>query len=391
MVEILAIIKHFILDQTQQVKFHRHVLKVDNLDPRHKQLLEHIDMLYTLFPDKTDITPDELRVYIQSLHPSRDLTQTADLIDSVMAQDIGKEITQKLIAGMIEKHMASKIQAVTSAIVSNQKTGDLSRVDDIMQEFSDLVAGADRQDALQECDLSFEEAITFRAVDSGLNWPLGVLNRCIGGAEPSLGLVIARPDTGKTSFILNCLAYWASQIKTTEHNLLYCGNEEGIIGLKARMGVSLLGCDTIWAEENPAKFGAEVEKRGGGKVRFHGGVKSTRDVETLVKRYSPLVTVLDQLPKMVLPGNKAEGPMAIANVFGWFRESSQWITMDNINGSKTDVPGELDWGIGIGVLDEPGMEIARFINIFKNKQKHGKKGRDEVRFNVDKCRYTDKP
>jgi hypothetical protein len=38
MVEILAIIKHFILDQTQQVKFHRHVLKVDNLDPRHKQL-----------------------------------------------------------------------------------------------------------------------------------------------------------------------------------------------------------------------------------------------------------------------------------------------------------------------------------------------------------------
>jgi hypothetical protein len=409
MVEILAIIKHFILDQTQQVKFHRHVLKVDNLDPRHKQLLEHIDMLYTLFPDKTSITPDELRVYIQSLHPSRDLTSTGDLIDSVMAQDIGKEITQKLIAGMIEKHMASKIQAITSAIVSNQKTGGLTRVDDIMQEFSDLVAGADRQDALQECDLTFEEAITFRATDSGLLWPLGVLNRCIGGAEPSLGLIIARPDTGKTSFILNCLAYWASQIKATTHNLLYCGNEEGVIGLKARMGVSLLGCDTLWAEENAKKFGIEVEKRGGNRVRFHGGVKSTRDVETLVKRYNPLVTVLDQLPKMVLPGNKDEGPKGIANVFGWFRDKAnelqtcmfgvaqadvkagQWINMDNINGSKTDVPGELDWGIGIGMIDEVGMETARFVNIFKNKQKHGKKGRDEVRFNVDKCRYSDKP
>jgi hypothetical protein len=30
--EILAIIKHFMEDSEQQVKFHRHVMRIDNLD-----------------------------------------------------------------------------------------------------------------------------------------------------------------------------------------------------------------------------------------------------------------------------------------------------------------------------------------------------------------------
>ena len=406
--EILSIIKHFIQNSAQQVKFNRHVLMVDNLDPQHRELLKHIDEVYTLFPEKTALTPDELRVYIQSKFPSRDVTPMVDLIESCMTQTIGKEITEKLLHTMIERHMAAKILPICSAIVSNQKTGGLMKVDDIMQEYSDLVAGTDRPDALSDCDISFEDAIAFRAQDSGLLWPLGILNRCIGGAEPALGLVVARPDTGKTSFILNCLAYWASQIKSTDHQLLYCGNEEGIIGLKARMGVSLLGCDTEWAEQNPKIFGQKVVQRGGNKVRFHGGIRSTRDVETLVKRYKPVVTILDQLPKFVLPGNKDEGPKGMANVYGWFREKSQelstlmfgvaqagatakeWITMDDISGSKTDVPGELDWGFGIGISTEAAMEYVRFVNIFKNKMKHGKKGREQVTFNPVRCRYKDK-
>jgi hypothetical protein len=69
--------------------------------------------------------------------------------------------------------------------------------------------------------------------------------------------------------------------------------------------------------------------------------------------------------------------------------NKQWLTMDNINASKTDVPGELDWGIGIGSVDEQGMETVRFINIFKNKLKYGRKGRDQVSFTAETCRYKD--
>jgi hypothetical protein len=93
----------------------------------------------------------------------------------------------------------------------------------------------------------------------------------------------------------------------------------------------------------------------------------------------------------------------MANVYGWFREKAQmhntcmvgtaqadfksgiWITMNNINGSKTDVPGELDWGVGIGIDAEPGMETTRFVNVFKNK---GKTGQGSVQFDPDTCRYT---
>jgi len=384
------------------------MIRIDNLDKGQLGVLENIDELYQLFPEKSSLTVQEIKVYIRKKNPSRDMAYVDAIIDSSMAQSIGPEITKNLIEAVIERHMAAKIQGITAAIVSNQISGTLAGIDDIMLEYRDLVAMADRPDQLQDCDMSFQEAMEFRATDSGIKWPLKILNKCIGGVAPSLGLVIARPDVGKTSFILNCLAYFAHQFKGTDHQVLYCGNEEGIIGLKARCGVSLLGVETEWAEANTKAFGEQVTAKGGDSIRFHGGVKSVRDVETLVKRYSPVVVVADQIAKFKVPGNTVEGPAGLAIIYQWFRDKAQehstmfmgvaqadaaasnkqWVTMDNINASKTDVPGELDWGIGIGSVDESGMETARFINVFKNKLKYGRKGRDQVSFNAEQCRYT---
>ena len=407
---MLCILKHFLTDSTAQVKFNRHIKKIDNLERSHVELLDTIDELYTLFPEKLSLSKAEISVYFNKKYPSRDITYLMDVVDSSMATDIGPEITLKLIEGVIEFQLANKLTALTVPIITNQKTGGLyDGMNDILQEYSDLVTGADRPDQLQDCELSYEEAIKFRATDSGMPWPLTILNKLIGGIEPSLGLVIARPDIGKTSFMLNCMAYWASVLKNKGRQLLYCGNEEGISGLKARCGVSLLGVTTQWAEENPTEFGQQVNIRSGDCIRWHGGVRSTRDVETLVKRYDPVVTVLDQLPKFILPGNKAEGPQGLANVYGWFREKSQelstamfgvaqagftaqnkqWLTMEDINASKTDVPGATDWAFGIGYSNEPGMDDFRFFNIFRNKKKYGRKGRAQVKFNPDRCRYKD--
>jgi hypothetical protein len=405
--EILAVIKHFLESSEQQIKFHRHVMKIDNLDSGQQGVLESINEVYELFPDKTSITPDELKAFIKKKNPARETSYVADVIDSAVNTTIGPEVTQALIEVVIERHMAAKIQSITSPIVSNQKSGLLTGIEDVMEEYYDLCAMADRADQLQDCDMTFQEAIEFRATDSGIKWPLTVLNKCIGGVEPSLGLVIARPDTGKTSFILNCIAYFAHQLKGTDHQILYCGNEEGIMGLKARFGVSLLGVDTEWAESHAKAFGEQVSHKNGDCVRFHGGVRSTRDVETLIKRYNPIVTVADQIAKFKIPGNTEEGPTALASIYGKFRgfgqdystmvmgvaqadiKAGQWITMDNISGSKTDVPGELDWGVGVGLIDEPGLEMLRFINIFKNKMKYGRKGRGESTFTPETCRYKD--
>jgi hypothetical protein len=397
-------------NSTMQVKFHRHVMKLDNLERTQAEVLKTIDELYQLFPDKDSLTYEEVRAYLSKKNPSRDITYLTDVLQSAQQQNIGPEITQNLIEGLIEFQYAAKSAAISAPIISNQKRGSWhDGMVTLLGEYEELVTGLTKPDTLNDCEMSFEEAISFRAQDSGIKWPLSILNKCMGGVEPGLGLVIARPDTGKTSFILNCLAYFAAQIRGTDNQLLYCGNEEGIIGLKARCGVSLLGCTTEWAEQNPKPFGQEVSKRGGDAIRFHGGVKSTRDVETLVKRYEPLVTVADQIGKFRLPGRDVEGPQGLAEIYAWFRDMSQrlntmvigvaqadyksantqWLTMESINASKTDVPGELDWGVGIGFLFEQGMEMVRFINVFKNKNKYGRKGRDQVTFNPEKCRYKD--
>jgi hypothetical protein len=409
--EILSVIKHFLADSTLQVKFHAYVLDIDNLEPMHKQTLNNINEIYELFPDKTSITRDEYRVFIQDKFPSKDLTDHIDVIQSAINQNIGVEITKQLLESLIERQMATKLMACSSSIVSNQKSGGLAdKAEAILQDYHEMVSKADRPDQLADCDMSFEDAIIFRASDSGIQWPLPKLTKYLGGVEPCLGLVIARPDKGKTSFIMNCLAYWAHQLRGRPDQLLYCNNEEGIIGLKARFGVSLLGCETEWAELNPKRFGQEVNKKNGSCVRFHGGVKNVRDVEVLLKRYNPVVTILDQLPKFFIPGSKLEGPQAIAKVYEWFRgksqeystlmlgvaqagataDNKQWVNDMDINASKTDVPGELDIGIGIGAVKDPGMEDIRFFNIFKNKMKYGRKGRTEATFSPTTCRYKEK-
>jgi hypothetical protein len=366
-------------------------------------VLNNIDELYELFPEKDGLTADELRVYMLKKSPSRDMTHVNAIVTSALNQDIGPEITNTLLETVIERHMAAKIMAVCSPIVSNQKTGGLVQLEDVMGEYREMVTLLDRPDVLNDCDFTFQQAIEYTADDSGLRWPIAILNQCLGGAKPGLGLVIARPDTGKTSFILNCLAFFAYQLRGTDRQLLYCGNEEDIVNLKARTGVSLLGVEHDWAEKNAKAFGEQIGLKNGNCIRFHGGIRSTRDVETLIKRYEPVVTVLDQLPKFILPGNTAEGPAGLANVFGWFRDKAQvlstmmlgvaqadvksgiWVNMNNINGSKTDVPGELDWGVGVGFDDEAGMEMVRFVNVFKNK---GRKGRAQVAFDPERCRYT---
>lgn len=407
--EVLSVIKHFLLDSESQVKFHRHIKRIDNLDRGQAEVLDNINELYELFPEKKSITEAEIKAYITKKTPTKDTAHTFDIINSALQQTIGPEITQALIEAVIERHMAAKLMAICAPIVSNQKTGGLIETDDIMHEYRELCALADRPDQLQDCDVTFQEAIEFRAQDSGIRWPLTILNKCIGGVQPSLGLVIARSDTGKTSFILNSIAYFAHQLKGTGNQMLWCGNEEGIMGLKARLGVSLLGVTTEWAEQHPKEFGDAVSKKGGDCVRFHGGVRSTRDVEVLLKRYKPVVVVADQIGKFRLPGSKLEGPAALQETYGWFRDkgqehstmvlgvaqadvkahNTQWLNDVHINASKTDAPGELDFGIGIGFLLESGMESVRFINIFKNKNKYGRKGRAQVTFDPERCRYSD--
>jgi len=387
-------------------------MRIENLEKSHIEIFKVMDELYTLFPEKDSLTRAEVAAYFEHKYPSRDITYLMDVVDSALSVDIGKEVTLKLIEQVIEFQLSNKAMAMMMPIIGNQKTGGFYEgMEQIMQEYSDLVTLADRPDQLQDCPMSYEQAIRFRATDSGMPWPISILNKYIGGIEPGLGLVIARPDVGKTSFMINCFAKWSAYLAQVlqDGQLLYCNNEEGIEGLKARFGVSMLGVETEWAEQNPAEFGKQVMQRCKDNVRWHGGVKSTRDVETLVKRYKPKVTVLDQIPKFILPGNPDEGVKGLANMYGWFRDKAkelntamfgvcqagatahnkQYPTDMDIHASKTDVFGELDFGIGIGFVTDPGMEETRFINIFKNKKKYGRKGRGAVHFNADKCRYND--
>ena len=67
----------------------------------------------------------------------------------------------------------------------------------------------------------------------------------------------------------------------------------------------------------------------------------------------------------------------------------KWINLNNIHNSKVDIPGELDFAIGIGASDKEGEEDVRFFHVCKNKLHEGEKGKFTALFEYDKCRYED--
>ena len=207
--EILSIIKFFLTDSTQESKWHSTVKGLGNLERGHLQAITTINEIYNAFPGKTSISLQGYEAYVKSKFPSRDHTSAMDVVNSAMATTTGKAITEKLLGDLIERQCATKSAAINAAIVSNQKSGGwVEKQEELLQDYYEMVAGVDRPDQLQDCDISFEDAIIYRASDSGILWPIKMLTKYLGGVEPSLGLIIARPETGKTSFILNCLAYF---------------------------------------------------------------------------------------------------------------------------------------------------------------------------------------
>jgi hypothetical protein len=250
----------------------------------------------------------------------------------------------------------------------------------------------------------------------GMRWRLPSLNRALGSLRKgTLGVIQARPESGKTTFCASEFSYMAENLAADKGPVLWFNNEQEGEAVMLYVYRAALGITLEELLSNKAKWKAEYMRRLGDKLRVYDSAAISRDnIEKLCHRYKPSLIVVDQLDK--LKGFKADREdLMLGEVYQWSREmakewapvvgvcqagatahNKKWLDMNDMNNSKTAKAAECDFILGIGKSIDTGWEDFRFLHLSKNKclgdsdtNPELRHGRWEVKIDVRTARYKD--
>lgn len=274
--------------------------------------------------------------------------------------------------------------------------------------------------ALKYIDTPIDELLQEEFDDSGLKWRLDCINRSTRGLRPGdFGIIAARPDKGKTSFLASEITFMASQLPE-ERNVLWLNNEGPGKRIIPRLYQAALDMDMRQLKEASTSGGLQKMYRdamGGRKDRIrvvdiHG--RNTVAVETLIEENNAGVVIYDMIDKIRGFGEAARTDLMLEEMYDWARnlavryglvglatsqisnegDGLQFPTLGMLKDSKTGKQGACDFQIMIGASNDPLFTNSRWISMPKNKLRKPEGPSDprtEVLFNGLKSRYVDIP
>lgn len=226
-----------------------------------------------------------------------------------------------------------------------------------------------------------------------------------------------RPEAGKTTLVCSEIAHLSTQMSEGSMVVFFNNETHGKV-LRLRSIQSVIGWPTKYIRQRTAAAQKAYDETMQGKEILikdvHGG--SLSDVDRVLDKYGDRVKliVFDQAGKLNgyedKNGNNANRLQKLAAhlkvlaahvapvITTWWcsgdAEGEQYIGMDQLNDSKTGVPGEAEVVLTIGKTDREEDEGTRYLNIPKNKSlacpdeglRHSKW---IVKIDAAKARFTD--
>lgn len=405
----------FLLDKQNFDKYYSYLSEI-NTEAETKKFFKVIQEYFQEYPDKDSLTVEELLIYFSVKYPLLKKNQKyVTMLERMSSLKVDNKILAENMNHFLEKYTASEIVFKLTDVLDGESYSVLDDVRALIDEHdSRKVRLSGDEDSLfvksNLSDLLHDEVLT-----PGLKWRLSCLNESIGDLRGgSLGHVFARPDTGKTSFIVSEVSNFASQLKDDEV-ILWCNNEEKGKRVLFRIYQSILNCDKSALIDYPSDAEEEFKKLGGDKIKLYDeAMISVEDIEQLLKEHNVRLVVIDQGDKVSFAGSSTMSSVdKLKAVYGKFRElaktydcdiitvgqasataeGKKWLTNTDMDNSKVGKVGELDYAIGIGkVFEDPDDPICslRYLSLCKNKMKDGRHTRSDVIFNSSCAVYSDK-
>lgn len=268
---------------------------------------------------------------------------------------------------------------------------------------------------LPEVDEDIDYLLDDMDNDSGIHWRLPCLNECMRPARGGdFGILAARPDQGKTSFLCSELTFMAPQLPEGRP-ILWLNNEGPGFAIRPRLMQAALNCtmqDLVDMKEAGELYDRYYEAVGGkDRIRImdiHG--YNTGQVESLIEDTTPAIIVYDMIDNIYGFGESARTDLQLEKMYQWAREkavkydafalATSQISAEGIDetfpglgmlkDSKTGKQGACDFQLMIGSREtKPEFASTRWLSLPKNKLRKIKSRRllDQVIFDRDKARY----
>ena len=403
-----ATVLRFLLNRDNYSRYYQHLKKV-TLEPELTKLFDLLPLFYE-GGDQDDCSLAELKALFAIEYPSiKDPQVYAELFEQVASADIGESVCGRMIEKMLYKDAANRVIQACMPVLGDTDQGEsLDEVSTIIEDYNQLIMPDTDEDIFVTDNLY---ALIESEINApGLKWRLKGLNDSIGELRGgTLGHAFARPDLGKTTFLISEMSYWARQLDQNEIGI-WVNNEEKGRRLKLRWYSAITGWPLAAVLAQPERAIAYYNKLYGSKVKLldRAGI-SDYELKAIVKQFRPRFMIIDQGDKIKSKtGRHTNETARLGALYGGYREWAKEFEMDILtvgqahadasgkkylrkswmNNSKTEKPGELDYAIGIGcdgIAND--QDMRRYMSVCKNKT--GPHGCFVAMMDPHKARYTD--
>lgn len=411
----LSIIKLFLLKKYYNQYFNS--IDSDYIKKNNKELysiLSVIQLFHEKYPTQDLASVADLEIYFHTQYPAlnnkdRDIYEA--LFQALDEVKTTPDLVEQLILAFRERQEGHRIALLGLDIAEGRKS--LSEAQSAFKEMAEVCQALN--DPSPFISHSLKE-VHLKRNTPGLRWRLKAMNQMLGSLRKGdYGYIMARPETGKTTFLASEVTYMAHQLKEDAPPVLWFNNEqEGhvVVSYCYRAALGLTSQELFAKlEENEARY----EKGIGTRIRIVDSASIHRkDVEKYLQRYGASLILFDQIDK--IKGFASDrNDLELGAIYQWARElakehapvigvcqagesgaNKRWLTMEDAANAKTAKQAEADWILGIGKLEQEGYEKVRHLHLSKNKLEGDKDsipelrhGRVDVLIHPEVARYGD--
>lgn len=336
---------------------------------------------------ESNVSVEDLHIEFVKQHPHISMKERAlydEAFKAVQSSEASSEQVQGLLDSIILKSNLQQL-ALSAYEAANSGRG--------IEKVHKAIDSLGKTDNTPTEDFTFvtddlEALYTAQVQTPGLRWRLASLNQSLGSLRKGdFGIVFARPETGKTTFLSSEETFMASQLKDGDGPIIHFNNEEQGDKVKIRHFQAALGVTLDQLFSNRKKAQADYTALTKGKLILYDDANISKStVEKICKRYKPSLIIFDQIDK--IKGFKADrDDLVLGEIYQWAREMAKeycpvigvcqadgtaegerYLNMGHMANAKTSKQAEADWILGIGRSNDPGIpEEVRYFNISKNK------------------------
>ena len=357
-----------------------------------------------VFPQRS--IPD-LQLCYHTNYPASRSSEVDQILQDLESTEVSTDILSEYFERLQQRERATRI--AKAALMVSEGLAPESSLADIETQ----LVRPPTEIATDFVTTNLHELYEHEVVQQGLRWRLDSLNKALGSLRKGdFGFVFARPETGKTTFLASEISHMAAQ---AQGPILWFNNEEQGSKVITRCYQAALGVSrTQLLADRDGNYRRYLESTGDRIKIVASPATSRKDVERMCRQYNPALLIFDQIDK-IKGFSDDRNDLELTAIYEWVRElakefapaigicqagnsgdGKRWLTMSDVNNSKTGKQGEADWILGIGKTLDDSQEFVRFLHLSKNKlggdmdtDEEMRHGKWEVKIRPDIARYED--